>query len=383
MKICIFTTTRADFGILKNLIIKIKNEQKFNLKLVAGGSHFSKKYGNSFKEIKENKINIDFKIKQKKYHDDIFSIIKVFNLTLSNSCRILKKVKPDLVLLLGDRYEILSVAVAANLSKIPIAHLYGGEITGASIDDGFRHSITKLSHVHFVANQIYKKRVIQLGENKKNVHVVGGLAADNISQVRILTKKELENLLNIKFKKNNFIVNFHPETIFKNKSLGQIKDLLKITKKFKDTNFFFTAPGLDLESTNIINEIKKAAKSNKNVYFFESLGQQKYFSLIRLSSGMIGNSSSGILEMPYFNKPTLNIGDRQKGRLTSNTIINCQFKTNLIIKKIRTILNKNYKIKKINKNLPYGKKGAVNKIIKILKRLKTQNLFFKNFKDLN
>lgn len=379
-KICILTTTRADFGILKNLIKKINSDKFFKVTTIVGGSHFVSKFGSTFNEIINNRIKINFSIKNQLIGDNPSSISKIFSTSLIHTSIILQKIKPDMIMVLGDRYEVLASVIAANLNKIPVVHIHGGEVTHGVLDDNFRHSITKLSHVHFTANKIYKKRIIQLGEDKKNIHVVGGLAADNIFNFKFLNKSDLEKKLKLKFKKINYVVNLHPETLNKNSTSKQLNILLNAIKFFNKTNFIFTAPGADLDNQIIYKKIKKLSKK-KNIFFFKSLGQKKYFSLLKYSSGMIGNSSSGILEMPYFKKPTINIGNRQSGRLMTNSILNCSFDTKEIIKSIEKIEKR--KLVFNNKtNLPYGKKGAIKKIIKILKQKNFKNIFYKKFIDI-
>ncbi len=383
MKICIITSTRADFGLLKNLIFKIRKNKNFSLKVIASGTHFSKKYGYTYKEIKENKIKIDKKIICKFNSDNPEGLSKIMSECILKSSNIFKTLKPDLLIVLGDRYEILASTISAHLSRIPVAHIHGGEVTQGVIDDAFRHSITKMSHVHFVANAIYKKRVVQLGENPKNVYVVGGLGIDSISKTNLLTKNELEKKFNFKFNNLNFLVNFHPETLSKNLAKQQIKELLSVFSKFKNMNLIFTMPGADLENKIVTKLIKKFTLKNKNAYFFKSLGQINYFSFLKQVDGVIGNSSSGILEMPYFKKGTINIGNRQSGRLMAKSVINAKIKKNKIISAIKKLLSNSFQ-KSIKNNInPYGKPGASEKIVEILKKIKTEKVINKVFFDIN
>ena len=382
MRIGLITSTRADFGLLKNLIFSLKNTKNFNLKIIASGSHFSKKHGNSYEEINENNIKIDYKIKCKFENYEPKKLSKVFSETVEKSSRIFGKFQPEILIVLGDRYEVLASAVTAHMFRIPIAHIHGGEVTEGVIDDAFRHSITKLSHIHFVANKIYKNRVIQLGENPKNVHVVGGLGVDSIKAQKLLSKKDLEKKLNLKFRKKNFIINFHPETINKRKAKIQINELLSSLKKFKNVGFFFTAPGADLESGIIMRIIKRFVNKNKNAFLFKSLGQKNYFSLLKVVDCMIGNSSSGVLEMPIFKKSTVNIGIRQKGREFSKSIISTEIDKIKITKAIKKAISNNFKKTIKNASHPYGKYGATKKILKILKKNKNKKIFYKKFFDL-
>ena len=383
MKVCIITSTRADFGLLKNLIFKIKKNKNFSLKVIGSGTHFSKKYGYTYKEIKESKIKIDKKIICKFNSDNPKGVSQVMSKCISESSKIFKALQPDLLIVLGDRYEILASTISAHLSRIPVAHIHGGEVTHGVVDDAFRHSITKMSHIHFVANAIYRKRVIQLGENPKNVYVVGGLGVDSISKTNLLTKKELEKKFSFKFKNKNFLVNFHPETLNKNLAKKQIRELLSALSELRDIGLIFTIPGADLENQIVVKLIKKFTQKHKNAYFFKSLGQVNYFSILNQIDGMIGNSSSGILEMPYFKKGTINIGTRQSGRLFSKSVINVEAKKNKIIQGVKKLLSNNFQ-KNIKDSINlYGNPGASDKIVKILKKVKTKKIFNKKFFDIN
>jgi len=383
MKVCIITSNRADFGLLKNLILKIKKNKNFILKIIASGTHFSEKYGYTYDEIKESKIKIYRKIICTFNSDDPEGISQVISKCIIQSSKIFKTFQPDLVIVLGDRYEILASTISAHLCRIPVAHIHGGEITAGVIDDAFRHSITKMSHIHFVANAIYKKRVIQLGESPKNVYVVGGLGVDSIDKANLITKSELEKKFNFKFKKRNFLINFHPETLNKNLAKKQVRELLSAFGELKNTGLIFTMPGPDLESEIVAKLIKKFTLKHKNAYFFKSLGQANYFSFLNQIDGMIGNSSSGLLEMPYFKKGTINVGNRQSGRLSSKSVINIKIKKFQIIQAIKKLLSNNFQKNIKNSVNLYGNPGASDKIVKILKKIKTKKIINKNFFDIN
>ena len=383
-KVCFISSSRADFGLLKNLILKMKTNKSFSVKVIASGTHFSKFHGFTIKDFKKNKIKIDGYIKCNPSADNVLNISSIMSKSIIGSTKLFKKLKPDIIVVVGDRYEILASVISAHLMRIPVAHLHGGEITHGALDDAFRHSITKMSQIHFVANKKYKQRVIQLGEEPKNVHIVGGLGIDNISKTKLLSKKTLEKKFKLKFLKKNFMICFHPETMNKNSTKKQIKIILQALKKLKNSNLIFTMPGADLENKIIISEIKKFVKKNRFSYFFKSLGDVYYYSFLSNVDCMIGNSSSGVLEMPYFKKGTINLGDRQSGRLFSNTIRNSEISVNQILKNINYLFSEQFKTslkKKIY--LPYGKPGAVNKIFSILKKKKTNKLFNKKFYDLN
>ena len=380
-KILIFTSSRADYGLFHRLIKKLK--KKFQIKLVVSGSHLSKKHGETIKEINDTKIKIFKKIKWSKFEDSHLNIANNFSETLKKFSMIIKNYKFDLIILLGDRFETLSVAIAAHLFRIPIAHIHGGELTSGSIDDAMRHSITKLSNLHFVSHKEYKKRVIQLGENPNNVFVVGSLGAENIDQTKFLSKNNLEKLLKLKFLDKNILINFNPETTQLKSEKKQIKEILISLSKFKEINKIFTMPGIDKGNKFISGEISKFVKKNKNSYSFKSLGYKKYFSLMNNVDLMLGNSSSGLLEMPSFKKITINLGIRQSGRLQANSIINLNISSKEIIKTIRNFYQGKYNLKlKKSKNIYYNKNTS-DKIIKILDRINCKNLNHKKFYDIN
>jgi GDP/UDP-N,N'-diacetylbacillosamine 2-epimerase (hydrolysing) len=379
--ILVITTTRADFGLLKNLIKSLK-KNKFNCKVLASGTHFSKYYGYTSNEIKSENIKIDFKLKQEIITKNSIGISKIISQFIKQVTKILNKSNPDLVVLLGDRYEIFGAAVAAHISRIPIAHIHGGELTNGVIDDAFRHSITKMSQLHFVSNKIYRKRVIQLGENPETVHTVGGMGVESIKNTKLLSQKKIEKKLKIKFLKKNLLINFHPETLRKGEAKYQVKELINALKTLKNTCLIFTMPGAEVENKLIVGEIRKFVKNNNNSYYFRSLGQQNFFSILKIVDAMVGNSSSGLLEMPTFKKATLNLGDRQSGRLKSESVLDTNIKKKDIIKSINRIYSKKFKIKIKNSFNPYGNGGASEKIIKVLKENKRKNFIIKKFYDI-
>jgi len=381
MKIFLITSSRADFGLLKNLILEINKFNKFNLKVIATGSHFSKKHGSTYEEIIQDKIKIFKKITIKNKTLEPFDIIRDMSVVLNKMASFLSKNRPDLLIILGDRYEILASAIPFYFYKIPIAHIHGGELTAGSLDDGVRHCLTKISNIHFVANEQYKRRIIQLGENPKYIFNVGGLGADNIHRMRFLSKKELQKNLNIKFKKKSLIINLQPEHSEKlTKNL--LTETLNALKTQKEKTLIFTMSGSDLYNNIIFHYIKNFVKKNNNCYFFKSLGSKNFLSCLRYVDGMLGNSSSGLLEMPSFKKATINIGKRQFGRLESKSVINVNPKKRLIAKAIERIYS--LKFKKILKNSknPYGNGKSIEKIVSILKKINLGKINNKIFFDL-
>ena len=382
MKICVITGSRSEFDLLKNLIIEIKKDNFFDLKLFVTGAHLSKYFGETIKYIKKNKLKIDKIIDVGIKNDDISSISNSFSIGIKKFSYIFNKINPDAILILGDRYEIFSCAISACLNRIPIIHIHGGERTEGLIDEGIRHSITKLSHLHFVSTNEYKKRVIQLGESKNRVHNVGSLGVEAIKKTKLMSKKELQEELNIIFKGKVALVSYHPETLEKSKNTKNFDNFLNSLKKLRNFTFIFTMPNADLGYKYIVNKFKKFVKKNHNSIFVKSLGHRKYFSLCKYSDIVIGNSSSGIIEIPSFKKPTLNVGSRQDGRLKSGSIIDCSHNTNEILKKVTLAFSKKFyrKTKKI-KN-PYFNGNTSKKIKNIIKKTNFKNLIFKKFIDI-
>ena len=380
-KISIITSTRADFGLLKNLILILK-KSNFNTSLIASGTHFSKKYGFTVNEIKEQKIKIDAKIIQNITTKNSIAVSKLMSNCISKTAKILDKLRPNLLILLGDRYEILGSAIAAHLSRIPIAHIHGGELTSGVIDDSFRHAITKMSQIHFVSNNIYRRRVIQLGESPSSVFTVGGMGVDNINNTKIISKKILESKLKIKFKKKSLLINFHPETLNKDSAKHQINEVIKALEELHDTTLIFTMPGAEIENDLIVKEIEKFTKKKVNAFYIKSLGQINFFSTLKVVDAMIGNSSSGLLEMPTFKKPTINLGNRQEGRLKSKSVLDIKINNNEISNAIKKIYSKNFQKKIKSCKNPYGTGGASLKIFKILKNKNFKNIMVKKFYDL-
>lgn len=380
-KICVITGSRAEYGLLKPLIDKILASKKLRLQLIVTGSHLSKYYGLTYREIQKNGHKINKKIPIITKSDTKYEICHSVSIGVQKFAEVFKKLSPDIVLILGDRYEIFAAASAAMLSQVPIAHIHGGELTEGAMDDSMRHSITKMSHVHFVAHKTYKNRVIQLGEQPNTVHNVGGLGVDNINKIKLLKKSELEDSLNMKFNTKNLLVVFHPVTLELKTSKIQFKNLLLVLKSLKNTNLFFTFSNADTDNLIINKLIFNFTKKNKNSFFFKSLGQVNFFSMLNNVDGLIGNSSSGLLEMPSFKKATIDIGNRQKGRLKAASVVECEPKKECIKKAIETIYTKDFQKSLQNVVNPYGSGGASDKIISILEKLNFDNILQKKFYD--
>ena len=382
-KICVVTGSRAEYGLLRWVIKDIKASKFLKLQLMVTGSHLNNMHGNTIKEIKIDGFKINSKIKILSKNDSEIGIANSIGLGIRQFTEKLTKLKPTYVLILGDRYEIFSVAIACTILRIPIIHLHGGEKTEGAIDEALRHSITKMSQLHFVASNEYRNRVIQLGEKPKNVFNVGGFGVDSLFRTKLLSKKKLEKELNFKFLKKNLLVTFHPETLESKKTnIKNFSNLLISISNLQNTKLIFTLPNADTDNNIIKKKIIQFCKKYKNAIYFKSLGNQKYLSCLRYVDAIVGNSSSGLAEVPSFKKATINIGDRQKGRLKAKSVIDC--KPN--IKSLRLALGRIYSSTFQNnlKNVinPHGKEGASKKLVKILEKKNSIDLVKKSFYDL-
>ena len=380
--ICVISGSRAEYGLLKNLIKDISKSENFFLKFIITGSHLSNDFGKTEKEINEDKINIDHKIRILSSNNTPEGINNSVGKGIQSFGNLFSKIKPNLIIVLGDRFEIMSAVIAAMFNNIPIAHIHGGERTQGMIDDQIRNAITKMSHIHFVAAKEYAKRVNQMGEPKKNIFLVGGLGVDIIKNTKLISKKEFENRFKYKFSHINFLITFHPVTLEPGQAKFQIKQLINALDKFKNCNLLITAPNSDAEGVIIFKLLKQYSEKRKNVKLLHSLGSVGYLSALKYFDVIIGNSSSGLLEVPTFKKPTVNIGSRQEGRLLAKSVINCEPKTKSIISAINKSLSKNFKKKLHNFKNPYGSGGATKKIFKVLSNLDLQKLKTKKFYDI-
>jgi GDP/UDP-N,N'-diacetylbacillosamine 2-epimerase (hydrolysing) len=383
-KICVITGSRSEYGLLKNLILGIKNSKKLKLQLIVTGSHLSREFGSTVKNIISDKFKITKKIKILDRQDDLTNMGKCVARGIEKFSFTFKNIKPDLILILGDRYEILSAAISALFLKIPVAHIHGGERSEGAYDEAIRHAITKFSHLHFVSTKTYRNRVIQLGENKKNVFFTGSIGVDNIKQIKFYSKKILEEKYKVKFFDKNFFIIFHPVTLEDNTQEIHMLEILKALAKFPYYGKFFVYPSADLGGKSIIRLINQFVKNNKNCYQFKSLGQKDYFSFVKNCNIVIGNSSSGVIEVPSLNVGVINIGDRQRGRIKSKVVIDCKPLARDILKNILTILKPSYLKNIKNFKNPYDCNGTTKKIINILENKKNLKSFIKKrFFDLN
>lgn len=380
-KICVVTTTRAEYGLLKPLMEEINSDSLLELQIVVSGTHLEVEFGETYKEIEEGfdiTAKVPMELSSDKAEDLSCSMAKL----QCDTTKTLQKLKPDIVVILGDRYEILAIAIAAFMLHIPVAHIHGGEVTEGAIDDSIRHAVTKLSHLHFTSTEIYKQRVIQLGEDPTRVFNVGSLGVENSKKVQLLNREDFEKSIGFQLGEKNLLVTYHPQTISKLTPKEQFQALLDALDQFDNIKIIFTKANAD-EGGKIINRMidDYVAKNLHRSIAFSSLGQLRYFNAIRYVDAVVGNSSSGILEVPSFHRPTINIGDRQKGRVMAKSIINCSVNTNEIVKAIKNLYKSEAKAFATTKN-PYEGIKTAHTIKEELKNVSLQTIFQKSFYDL-
>jgi GDP/UDP-N,N'-diacetylbacillosamine 2-epimerase (hydrolysing) len=380
-KVCVITGTRAEYGLLYWLMKEIVADNELELQLIVTGMHLSPEFGLTYKEI-EKEFKIDKKIEMLLSSDTSIGISKSMGLAQISFSEAYEELKPDIVVVLGDRYEIFSATSAAMIANIPVAHLHGGETTEGAFDESIRHCITKMSHLHFTATDEYKNRVIQLGEHPNRVFNVGGMGIENIKRLKLLTRDEFEESIDFKLNKKNILVTFHPVTLENSTAKEEFQELLDAIDELKDTNIIFTKANSDTDG-RIINQMIDeyvSKESNKSICF-TSLGQLRYLSALQYVNAMVGNSSSGLLEAPSFKIGTINIGDRQKGRKKANSIIDCEPNKKSIKKAFKKLYFLEFQNSLVNVKNPYGDGCSSQKIIKEIKKVDL-NILKKSFYDL-
>jgi GDP/UDP-N,N'-diacetylbacillosamine 2-epimerase (hydrolysing) len=381
-KICVVTGSRAEYGLLHLVMTAIRNSSELELQVIATGMHLSPEFGLTYREIKKDGFHIDIKVEMLLSSDTPVGITKSMGVGMIGFADAFNELKPDLLLVLGDRYEIFVAVSAATIGRLPIAHLHGGETTEGAFDDAFRHSITKMSHLHFVAAEEYRKRVIQLGEHPERVFQVGGLGVDNILKMKLLEREELEVAMNFEFREKNLMITFHPVTLEHGTSVGQMDELLSVLEKLNDTQLIITMPNSDTDGRVLFQMIKEFVAKHPHAEAFTSLGHLRYLSCIKYVDGVVGNSSSGLTEVPSFKKGTVNIGDRQKGRLKAESVIDCEPNKNSIVKAITKLYSSEFQTTLTLAKNPYGVGGASKKIIRKLEKINLMEEVKKKFYDL-
>lgn len=373
-KICVVTGTRAEYGLLYPVIKAISEDEDLHLQLIATGMHLSHEFGLTFREIEKDGFYIDKKIEMLLSSDTPVGTVKAMGLGLIGFADAYSELKPDLLVVLGDRFEILAACQAALIFKIPIAHIGGGDTTEGAFDESIRHSITKMSHLHFVTNEKAYMRVVQMGEKKENVYNVGSPGIDVILNTKLLAKEALEKELNLKFHEKNLLITYHPETLSGVPSCQNVKELLYALDGLgKNTGLIFTKSNADPEGREIINLVEEFVKEHPNAYIYHSLGRKVYLSVMTHVDAVVGNSSSGLYEAPSFKKPTVNIGDRQKGRLMASSVINCAPERGEILKAIK----KAFVMDCSDTVNPYGDGKSSKRIVKVIKSIKEYKALLK------
>lgn len=366
--VCIVTGTRAEYGLLKPLIAKVDKDEDMKLQLVVTGMHLSTEFGLTYHEIEKDGYSITYKIEMLLSSDTSVGITKSMGVALLGFADFFEVYKPDIVIVLGDRYEILMAASAAMIARIPIAHIHGGELTEGLIDEAIRHSITKMSHFHFTATEEYRNRVIQLGEQPQTVYNVGALGVENIKTVKLLDKLTLEKSLDFKFSKTAVLVTFHPVTLENVSAELQFENILQVLNTHKELSVIFTKANSDTNGRIINQMIDDFVQNNgERCVAFTSLGQLRYLSSLQFCSAVVGNSSSGIIEVPSFGIPTVNIGDRQKGRAHSKSVIDCGNSVEEIELALNKALSYEFNLEILKYKNPYEGEKTSDKIIGVIK----------------
>jgi GDP/UDP-N,N'-diacetylbacillosamine 2-epimerase (hydrolysing) len=382
-KICVITGARAEYGLMHWVMQGINDDAELTLQIIATGMHLSPEFGLTYREIEKDGFQIARKVEMLTSSDTSVGIAKSMGLGMIGFADALDDLKPDLIVVLGDRFEIFAAVSAAMVACIPIAHLSGGETTEGAFDEAIRHSITKMSHLHFVAAEEYRQRVIQLGEQPERVFLVGGLGIDNINRLKLLDRAALEASLDFKLGPKNLLITFHPVTLENQSSGQQMSELLTALDQLgEDTHLIFTMPNADNGGRELIEMVENFVATHKNARAYTSLGQLRFLSAVKLVDGVVGNSSSGLAEVPSLATGTVNIGDRQRGRLKAQSVIDCAPQSQAIFEAIGKLYNAEYRQALQSVVNPYGNGGASQKIVQILRNHDLSDVLKKSFYDI-
>lgn len=381
-KICVVTGTRAEYGLLYWLMKEIQEDSDLELQLVVTGMHLSPEFGLTYHEI-EKEFTISRKIEMLLSSDTPAGITKSIGLAQISFADCFAELRPDILVLLGDRYEIFSAASAALIARIPIAHLHGGESTEGAFDEALRHSITKMAHLHFTAAEPYRHRVIQMGEDPDRVFNVGGMGIENIKRLKLLSKPELEQAINFEFAPKNLLVTFHPATLEKATAQEQFRSLLDAIDTLEQTSIIFTKANSDTDGRIVNRMIDDYVANNPHkTVAFASMGQLRYLSTLQYVDAVVGNSSSGLLEAPSFKVGTINVGDRQKGRIKAASVIDCSAETDDLLLAFETLYSEPFQKTLESVINPYGEGNASEYILSVLKHADLTTLLKKSFHDI-
>ncbi len=383
-KICVVTGTRAEYGLLSRLIRMINDSKETELQLIATNMHLSPTYGETYKEIEKDGFTIDRKIPIiEEGKNDAVATLKSMAKAISGFADAFNELKPDMIVLLGDRYEILAAAEAALIERIPIAHIHGGEVTEGAYDDAIRHSITKMSQLHFTSTEEYRKRVIQLGEQPDRVFYVGALGVENVKTLPLMSKDEIQRNLGFEINEKTILVTYHPVTLGPDSMKKDIDAFIAALDARPEIRIIFTMPNSDNGSEVIVEVINAFVEKNKNrAVAFKSLGLVRYLSAIKYCGAVVGNSSSGILEVPSFGIPTLNIGDRQKGRIAAGSVYNCAPDFESVLAGLDKVMTSEIRKEAKGVKNPYDKEGTAENIFKVISSYPLEQLNQKHFYDI-
>lgn len=383
-KICFITGTRAEYGLLSRLMKMVQDDNSTQLQIIATNMHLSPKFGNTYQEIEKDGFTIDKKIPiLEDGKDDANATLKSMAKALAGFADAYDELKPDMVVVLGDRYEILAAATAALIERIPIAHIHGGEITEGAYDDAIRHSITKMSHLHFASTEEYRKRIIQLGEQPDRVWYVGAIGVENIKKLPLMGKAEVEEDVKFKLDENTVLVTYHPVTLGTHSAEQDINEFLASLEERRDLRVVFTMPNSDTGAQVIADAIGVfVARNGDRAVAYKSLGIKRYLSVMKYVGAVVGNSSSGLVEVPSFGIPTLNIGDRQKGRIAADSVYHCDTDKASILQGLDTIISPSFKQKAAATHNPYDKEGTAQAIFDVISTYPLEQLKQKHFYDI-
>jgi GDP/UDP-N,N'-diacetylbacillosamine 2-epimerase (hydrolysing) len=381
-RICVVTGTRADYGLLRWVMQGVAASDVLDLQVAATGMHLSPEYGLTWQEIQADGFRIDEQVEMLVSSDSPVGIAKSIGLGTIGFADAFSRLRPDLIVILGDRFEVLAAASAALPARIPIAHLHGGETTEGAFDDSIRHAITKMAHLHFVAAEPYRQRVIQLGEDPERVFLVGGLGADALLHQPLLDREELQRSLGVQLRDKSLLVTFHPATLESSAAEVQFSELLEALNPLDDTTLIFTMPNADTEGRVLMQMVTRFVDDHPNAHVFTSLGNLRYLSCVSHVDAVVGNSSSGLTEAPSLRKGTINVGDRQKGRLRASSVIDCAADAEEITNALAKLYSPEFQSALTGVDNPYDGGGASQEIVRVLQEVNLEGITQKHFHDV-
>ncbi len=382
-KICVVTGSRAEYGLLRWVMQGIMEDSELTLQIIATGMHLSPEFGLTYREIEKDGFQISRKVEMLTSSDTTVGVAKSMGLGLIGFADALADLQPSLLVVLGDRFEIFAAVSAALVARIPVAHLHGGETTEGAFDEALRHSITKMSHLHFVAAEKYRQRVIQLGEQPDRVFLVGGLGIDNIKRLKLMSRTELEESIDFKLGKKNLLICFHPTTLENQSAAQQMSELLAALEQLgEETHLLFTMPNADNGGRELIGMVESFVAKRANARAYTSLGQLRFLSVVKIVDGVVGNSSSGLIEAPSLATGTINIGDRQRGRLRAQSVIDCAPQSYAIFHAIGKLYSADFQQTLQTVVNPYGNGGASTSIVQTLRHQNINDILKKSFYDI-